>query len=162
MQAWSFSFSPKTVVASSEKQSIRDAREHLFAKYLRWTTGMTGATQTGRPHPSHVVACMARPRYSALVLLLGTANESRVEYQSSRLLTTVFGSRNSAIKFNHEVKPPYFGVLPCAGQEASHIDEHDVRKSALAGPCLGLDGAEERLLCAQDLDCRSRNILPGW
>merc|ERR1719421_2674657 len=30
---WSFNFSPKTVVASSEKQSILDAMEHLFAKY---------------------------------------------------------------------------------------------------------------------------------
>ena len=91
MQAWSFSFSPKTVVASSEKQSIRDAREHLFAKYLGlgWNIGIMGATQTGRRHPSRVVACMARPRYSALVLLLGTANESRVEYQSSHLLTVL-------------------------------------------------------------------------
>merc|ERR1712032_185628 len=31
---WSFSFSPNTVVASSEKQSMRDAMEHLLARYL--------------------------------------------------------------------------------------------------------------------------------
>mmetsp|Transcript_107338 Transcript_107338/g.269216 ORF Transcript_107338/g.269216 Transcript_107338/m.269216 type:complete len:217 (-) Transcript_107338:757-1407(-) len=31
---WSFNFSPKMVVASSEKQSMRDAIEHLFARYL--------------------------------------------------------------------------------------------------------------------------------
>merc|ERR1712078_720898 len=30
---WSFNFCPKMVVASSEKQSILDAMEHLFARY---------------------------------------------------------------------------------------------------------------------------------